>query len=193
MCSTPADPRHLGPGIRLLLWGIQSPINFGMLLRVAETYRVPIAAVGAEHVVSSTTSDFACGALQRVGFASLADSAAVHAWRGPGRLIATSIERDATALPEFQFEPGDVVALGNEYDGLPATLEQNADHRIVIPMADVWTPKPRSASPIDPTGVAAVARVGQPNLNVAMAGGIVCYQAYVQAMVAWSARGDAFV
>jgi tRNA (cytidine/uridine-2'-O-)-methyltransferase len=187
-----ADPRHAGPGIRLLLWGIQSPINFGMILRVAETYRVPVAAVGAERTLTSTTSDFACGALERAGFARLADAAAVRAWQGNARLIATSIARDAAALPDFRFQPGDVVVLGNEYDGLAPEIASSADARIVIPMADVWTPKPRSKNPIDPSRTAPVAHDGEPNLNVAMAGGIVCYAAYVQAMAAWSAREPSF-
>ena len=184
----PMDPSRNGPGIRLLLWDLQSPINLGMLLRVAETYRVPVGVLGAAQVPSPATRDFACGALERAGFAELADAAAALAWRGRGRLIATSIDRGAANLPDFRFEPGDVVALGNEYDGLPAAAETAADCRIVIPMADVWTPKPRSASPIDPARVAPVARDGEPNLNVAIAGAIVCYAAYVQAMTAWSMR-----
>ncbi len=183
-----ADPSQHGPGIRLLLWDLQSPINLGMLLRVAETYRVPVGVLGAGRSHPPATSDFACGALERVGFAPLADAAAAHAWRGNGRLIATSIERGAANLPDFRFAPGDVVALGNEYDGLPETVARAAHCRIVIPMADVWTPKPRSRSPIDPERVAPVARDGEPNLNVAMAGAIVCYAAYVQAMTAWSGR-----
>jgi hypothetical protein len=59
-------PSQIGSGIRLLLWDIRSPINFGMLLRVAETYRVAVAAFGPEHALSTTTRDFACGALERV-------------------------------------------------------------------------------------------------------------------------------
>ena len=113
------DPRQTGPGIRLLLWEIQSPINFGMLLRVAETYHVPVGALGSRDVLADAghnamVSDFACGALTRRGFAALADPAAADAWRSGGRLVATSIDRDAVALPEFRFRPGDVVVLGND-------------------------------------------------------------------------------
>jgi tRNA G18 (ribose-2'-O)-methylase SpoU len=182
------DPGRRGPGIRLLLWNVQSAINLGMLLRVAETYRVPVGILGAGPVLSATTSDFACGALERVGFTALSDAAAAHAWRGKGRLIATSIDRAAASLPEFCFTPGDVVALGNEYDGLPAEIDAAADCKIIIPMAEVWTPKPPSRSPIDPARSKPVARDGEPNLNVAMAGGIICYAAYIQAMAAWSSR-----
>jgi tRNA G18 (ribose-2'-O)-methylase SpoU len=181
------DPNLTGPGIRLLLWGLQSSINFGMLLRVAETYRVPVGALGTNLAASTTARDFACGALERIGFAHFTDGDAALAWPGAGRLIATSIERGAEPLSRFRFAPGDVVVLGNEYDGLPAEVQKRADCALMIPMADVWTPKPRSANPIDPTRTAPVARDGAPNLNVAVAGAIICYAAYVQAMEAWSA------
>jgi tRNA G18 (ribose-2'-O)-methylase SpoU len=181
-------PDQAGSGIRLVLWGIQSPINFGMLLRVAETYRVGVAAFGPDLSQSSTVRDFACGALERAGYSRVDDVAALQAWRGDGRLIATSIEHGAQPLPDFRFAPGDVVALGNEYDGLPHELEHHADCRLIIPMAAVWTPKPRSASPIDPSRTAPVARDGTPNLNVAMAGAIICYAAHAQALREWSGR-----
>jgi tRNA G18 (ribose-2'-O)-methylase SpoU len=187
-----SDPGHSGSGIRLLLWDILSPVNLGMLLRVAETYRAPVAVFGGDRVMAdasqqATVSDFACGALQRRGFDALADAKAADIWRGGARLIATSIESGATTLPEFRFQPGDVVALGNEYDGLPDAFVASASAKIIIPMAEVWTPKPRSVHPIDPARTAPVARDGEANLNVAMAGGIICYAAYVQAIRAWSA------
>jgi tRNA G18 (ribose-2'-O)-methylase SpoU len=180
-------PDQIGSGIRLLLWDIRSPINFGMLLRVAETYRAPIAAFGTEHSLSATARDFACGALERVGYTEIENVAGLRTWQGKSRLVATSIERGSESLPDFHFVPGDVIALGNEYDGLPAELESRADCKLRIPMADVWTPKPRSSSPIDPNRTAPVAREGSPNLNVAMAGAIICYAAYTQALQRWVA------
>jgi tRNA G18 (ribose-2'-O)-methylase SpoU len=182
-----SDPSQAGPGIKLLLWNLQSAINFGMLLRVAETYRVPIGVFGDNLAASTTARDFACGAIERVGFERLPDATAALAWRGHGRLIATSIEHGAEPLSHFQFEPGDVVVLGNEYDGLPPTVEKHANRRLLIPMADVWTPKPHSVNPIDAARTAPVARDGTPNLNVAIAGAIVCYAAYIQAVKEWSA------
>jgi tRNA G18 (ribose-2'-O)-methylase SpoU len=186
--QTPApDPNQIGSGIRLVLWDIRSPINFGMLLRVAETYRVAVAAFGPEHALSTTTPDFACGALERVGYTEIEDVSNLETWQSKGRLVATSIERGAESLSDFRFMPGDVIALGNEYDGLPPELERRADCKLRIPMADVWTPKPRSSSPIDATRIAPVARDGSPNLNVAMAGAIICYAAHTQALQQWLA------
>ena len=186
------QPQGRSAGIRLLLWGLQSPINIGMLLRVAESYRVPVGILGSAAVrndvgAMATVGDFACGALQRAGFESLANEADIARWRGNNRLVATDTDRGTTALSDFRFEPGDIVMLGNEYDGLPADIAARADHRLTIPMADVWTPKPRSLSPIDPNRVAPVARDGQPNLNVAIAGAIICYAAYLQAVADRSA------
>jgi tRNA G18 (ribose-2'-O)-methylase SpoU len=178
-------PDQIGSGIRLLLWDIRSPVNFGMLLRVAETYRAPIAAFGAEHSLSATARDFACGALERVGYTEIDNLSSLRTWQGKSRLVATSIERSSASLADFRFLPGDVVALGNEYDGLPPELERGADSKLRIPMADVWTPKPRSSSPIDPGRTAPVARDGSPNLNVAMAGAIICYAAHTQALQRW--------
>ncbi|HXO67424.1 MAG TPA: TrmH family RNA methyltransferase [Bradyrhizobium sp.] len=186
----PAHPSQAGSGIRLLLWDIQSPINFGMLLRLAETYRVPVAAYGRDHTSSTTARDFACGALERAGLRLLPDISSLGAWQGNGRLIATTIEAGSESLLDFRFLPDDVIVLGNEYDGLPPELERSAHVRLTIPMADVWTPKPRSASPIDPTRVAPVSRDGSPNLNVAMAGGIICYAAHARALQDWANRLD---
>jgi tRNA G18 (ribose-2'-O)-methylase SpoU len=189
--QTPApDPNQTGSGIRLLLWDIRSPINFGMLLRVAETYRAPIAAFGMEHSLSATARDFACGALERAGYTEIENVSSLGTWQGKSRLVATSIERGAESLSDFRFVRGDVIALGNEYDGLPPELEGRADCKLRIPMTDVWTPKPRSSSPIDPTRTAPVARDGSPNLNVAMAGAIICYAAHIQALQQWLASQD---
>jgi tRNA G18 (ribose-2'-O)-methylase SpoU len=183
----PPHPSQIGSGIRLLLWDLRSPINFGMLLRVAETYRAPIAAFGTEHSLSPTARDFACGALERVGFTQIENVSSLETWQGKSRLVATSIEHGSESLPDFRFLPCDVIALGNEYDGLPAELESRADRKLRIPMADVWTPKPRSSSPIDPIRTAPVARDGSPNLNVAIAGAIICYAAHTQSLQRWAA------
>lgn len=166
------------PGLTLLLYELRSPINIGMILRVAETYgiRVEIAAsqsILADTEKAKTISDFACGALQRKGYGEIASLPDTTQGR---RLIATSIEDDSVELPAFNFRHGDIVLLGNEYDGLPAEVFRASTARLKIPMADVWTPKPQSHNPIDSQRAAPVSRDGMPNLNVAMAAGIICYQ-----------------
>jgi tRNA G18 (ribose-2'-O)-methylase SpoU len=169
------------PSLTLLLYGLQSPANIGMILRVAETYRVGVAIHGSESVLDNpeklrTVEDFACGAVERVGFRRTAAAADLEPLRAGGRLVAASLDPRSRAVWDFGFEPGDVVVLGNEYDGLPESVARDCAASVHIPMPDVWTPKPRSSDPIDPTRTTPVARDGRPNLNVAIAGGIVCYQ-----------------
>jgi len=93
-------------------------------------------------------------------------------------LVATTITSDTVALPDFAWQQGDVVALGNEYDGLPAELVRDAAVRLRIPMPDGYAPKPLSRHPIDPSRTAPVTRQGKPSLNVAVSAGIIAYSAY---------------
>lgn len=172
---------EVAASITLLLWNIRSPINLGMLLRVAETYQVAVAVHGSTDILGSsekmrTVSDFACGALQRIGLTELRDEAAVTAFSQGRRVIATTIERSSSRLDRFAPAAGDIFMLGNEYDGLPASALAMAELAVHIPMADVWTPKPQSHQPIDAQRSATVSRDGMPSLNVAMAGGIICYR-----------------
>lgn len=180
------------PGCTLVLDGLQSPINIGMILRVAETYQFRVAildrfGVLADREKRQTIADFACGALERRGYRLLADEAALTAARRGGRLIATAIEGKAVLLPRHRFRPGDMIVLGNEYDGLSAGMVAGADLVLRIPMPEVWTPKPPTRNPIDPTRTGPVARDGRPNLNVALSAAIVCYSGYLSIEAAHAA------
>ncbi len=173
------------PGLEFLLYGLQSPINIGMILRVAETYRFYVSIYDPFCVLDRpdnlrTISDFSCGALPRRGFRDLADDAAIARILRGRRLVATSIVPTRFALPDFSFCRGDVFALGNEYDGLPEGLLSQADPVLHIPMPPGFMPKPKALHPIDPDRTAPVARDGQPNLNVAITAAILCYAAYLR-------------
>jgi tRNA G18 (ribose-2'-O)-methylase SpoU len=179
--------RAVGDGgllrLELLLYALQSPINLGMILRVAETYGVRVAIHDRHGVLDdpdkvATMEDFSCGAAERWGFQRIDDTAALERLRTGRRLIATSIEADSRALSDHRFQPADLIVLGNEYDGLPDDVVATADLTLWVPMPAVWTPKPPSRNPIDPRRTASVARDGKPNLNVAMTAGIICYSAY---------------
>lgn len=183
MSSSLSRAPHEAQALELLLYGLQSPINIGMILRVAETYQFRVSIYDQFRVFDdaerlATITDFSCGALARRGYQTLADEAELAlAWRGK-RLVATSIAPTCSTLSEFDFRAGDIFALGNEYDGLPDAIMARADHVVHIPMPAVWTPKPKATRPIDPRRTANVAHDGQPNLNVAMSAGILCYAAY---------------
>jgi tRNA G18 (ribose-2'-O)-methylase SpoU len=191
------EPASEGSGLEFLLVGLQSPINIGMILRVAETYQCRVSIYDPHRVLDDaakfrTITDFACGAAARWGFRSLRDEAELEAIVAGRRLVATSIEAGASALPDFHFRRGDLFALGNEYDGLSDDLIARADKVVTIPMPNVWTPKPKSSNPIDPLRTTAVARDGQPNLNVAMSASIICYAAFLdRARAAHSAGASA--
>lgn len=177
--------RNRDPGLEFLLYGLQSPINIGMILRVAETYRFRVSIYDQFRVLDDsgklrTISDFSCGALPRRGFRGLAGDAAVTQLLCGRRLIATSTVPSSCALPDFRFCRGDLFALGNEYDGLPDALVSRADAVLHIPMPAGFAPKPKAYQPIDPDRTAPVARDGEPNLNVAMTAGILCYAAYLK-------------
>jgi tRNA G18 (ribose-2'-O)-methylase SpoU len=178
---------HDSPGLEFLLYGLQSPINIGMILRIAETYRFRTSIYDQFRVLDdperfSTIKDFACGAVSRLGFNVLADEAALAQALHGRRLVATSVVPTGCELPDYKFRRGDLFALGNEYDGLPDTIVSQADSVLHIPMPAGWTPKPEAKRPIDPSRTAPVARDGQPNLNVAMTAAILCYAAYVSAL-----------
>jgi tRNA(Leu) C34 or U34 (ribose-2'-O)-methylase TrmL len=185
-------PAAVNLRLEFLLYGLQSPINIGMILRVAETYRFRVSIYDRYGVLENaekfhTVKDFSCGAVDRQGFRLIRDDALLGKMLEGRRLLATAIECSTAALPDHRFQNGDLFALGNENDGLPDELIGRAETVLHIPMPAIFTPKPASRHPIDPARTTPVARDGQPNLNVAISAGIICYSAYLD----WLARaGD---
>lgn len=167
---------------RFLLYGLQSPINIGMILRLAETFRMGVLiydqhGVLDDHDRLQTISDFACGALERVPPIVLRAAPAVWQTIGDCTLVATTLAADAIRLPDFDWRAAErmVIALGNEYDGLPDEVTGRATLRLMIPLPEGFHPKPASAHPIDPARTRPVAHEGQPNLNVAISAGVIAY------------------
>lgn len=176
------DRAYASLGLELLLFAVQSPINIGMIMRVAEAYCFTVSIFDPYHVLQDrekfkTIEDFACGSLPRRNFVLLEDEAALALHRAGRRLIVTSIFPSVSSLPMVRFQAGDIIAFGNEYDGVPDKLVGEADLKFHIPMPETWIPKPLSWYPIDPTR-GSVLHDGTPNLNVAISAGIVCYSAY---------------
>ncbi len=171
--------------LELLLYGLQSPVNIGMALRIAESFCFKASILDLDGVLEdpeklATAGDFACGAMSRQACRRLGGARALADLRRGRRFIATSIGRNATPLTEFHFLTGDLIALGNEYDGLPDEVVAGADALLHVPTPEVWLPKEKAHSPIDPQRTAPVARDGEPSLNVAVTAGIVCYAAYAK-------------
>jgi len=186
--QSPARDAFTALQLQLILVGLQSPINIGLILRLAEAYSFSVNSIDSDRVFNdpgkmSTVSDFACGALLRRGLHRLESMESLTQLRRGRRLIATAIGENTMPLTGFQFQPGDLVALGNEYDGLSDKFVREADVVIQVPTPPVWMPKEPSNQPIDPQRKAPVARDGEPSLNVAVTAGIVCYAAYAQWLV----------
>jgi tRNA G18 (ribose-2'-O)-methylase SpoU len=156
-----------------------------MILRIAEAYQFNVSILDQGDVLGdpeklSTVRDFGCGAMSRRSFRKLANPAELAKLRPGRRLIATTIGSDALSLKNFHFQPGDLIVMGNEYDGLPDEVATSADVRLYVPIPASLMPKEKSHSPIDPSRIAPVSRAGQLSLNVAVTAGIVCYAAYTQ-------------
>jgi len=172
-----------GLGLSLLLYGLQSPINVGAVLRAAETLALKVdiwdeAGLFADPAKRDCIADFSCGAFARGAFRLLDQRP--RAGDARGRAVATCLADDAIPLPEFRFEAGDRIAIGNEYDGLPQSFIAAAGARLSIPMANVWTPKPPSRNPIDPGRAPRDPDDGAPVFSAPMAAGIVGYAAFIQ-------------
>lgn len=165
--------------LSFLLNDIQSPINIGQCLRTAETYGIDVyfhdpRCIATDPAKLRTIGDFSCGALERRAFRSVA-SLGTFLCSHSGRVVATTLCPDAVRLPEFHFEPGDLIVLGNEYDGVDSDVIGMADCKVYVPMPPGCLPKLRSSSPIDPMRHHAVKQNGVPNLNVSVTAGIVAY------------------
>jgi tRNA G18 (ribose-2'-O)-methylase SpoU len=177
-----------GTGYKLLLYDLQSPVNIGQILRTGEQFHIDVIVYDPRDIFSDPTkrrtiSDFSCGALSRHPPKLIPDYSVFRAMHD-GRLVATCLRPDAMLLNNFYFRRQDTIILGNEYDGLPASVIDAADASLYIPLPKAELPKPASFSAIDPARSAAVAQNGVPNLNVAMTASIISYTSYLQSSFA---------
>lgn len=144
------------PQLVLMVSAVQDPGNVGAIIRAAEAF-------GATGIVTSpTTADpmgwkalrGAMGSTFRLPVArqSLADAA--EAAKSRGVRVAAAVPRDGTAVARIDLRRPVAVMLGGEGAGLPADLLQLVDDRLTVPMRP----------PVE-------------SLNVAIAAGIVAYEA----------------
>lgn len=167
--------------MHIVLCGLQSPVNIGMILRSAEAFETGVVIVDAFRVLQAsqarrTVSDFACGALERLSPPIRADYADLGDLRG--RLIAAVAEGRGAPLDGFDWRGDDIVLIGNEYDGIPPLVAERAEASVSIAMSRRRHPKPPSQQPIDPSRVTQIADPAAPALNAAVAASIVMSQAF---------------
>lgn len=171
--------------VRFLLYDIQSAVNLGQVLRLAETLRIDLEIFDPRNLLGDTenykiVSDFSCGAFDRLVRTKLLDRTRLDTSLGHGRLIATCVGKDAAGLPDFCFADDDLVLFGNEYDGLPEEILARAPVKLYVPLPPAVLNKPRSYMPIDPVRKEGVGSEGVPSLSVSATCAIVAYAVHIQ-------------
>lgn len=125
------------PQLVLMLHDLQDPGNVGAIVRAAE-------ACGATGIICGerTADPFGWKALRgsmgssfRLPIATrqLLDEALATARENGLRILAT-VARGGTTLPDCDLRKPSAILLGSEGAGLPATLVEQADERLSIPM-----------------------------------------------------------
>lgn len=121
--------------MRLALFQPDIPQNVGACIRQSACFGVEL------HVVEPTGFRFDDRAMKRAALdygplshmTRHADWEAFQRDRGRGRLVLFTT-RGATPLPEFRFQPEDVLLFGKESAGAPDYVHAAADARVFIPI-----------------------------------------------------------
>ena len=119
--------------MRVALYQPDQAGNVGTILRLGACLGVPV------DIVEPCGFPFSDRALKRAGmdYAALAEVTRHADWARfdatrTGRLVLLTTAGD-TRLDAAHFEPGDVLLLGSESAGVPATVHAQADLRVRIP------------------------------------------------------------
>jgi tRNA (cytidine/uridine-2'-O-)-methyltransferase len=145
--------------LRLALYEPDIPQNTGALLRLAVCFGVgveliePMGFLFDDRRLRRAALDYAAPAEVR----RHASWSAFHAAREAGSRLVLMTTSGDVALDRFAFAPGDIILLGRESAGVPATVHAAADARIVIRL-----------------------RAEARSLNVALAGAIALHEALRQ-------------
>lgn len=125
--------------MHLALYQPDIPQNAGTLLRLGACLDVTL------HIVGPAGFDISDRRLKRAGLDYLDKARIVRhvAWadfedwrRGPpARRLILLTTRAPLAYVDFRFRPDDVLMLGRETAGVPASVHEAADARLAIPMA----------------------------------------------------------
>jgi tRNA (cytidine/uridine-2'-O-)-methyltransferase len=123
--------------VRIALYQPDIAGNTGTILRLAACL-----ALGVD-LIEPAGFDLSDRALRRAGMdypemAALTrhvDWAAFEGWRvSEGRRLVLFTTKSTLPYTDFSFTPGDVLLFGRESAGVPDTVHQAADHRLLIPM-----------------------------------------------------------
>jgi len=122
--------------VRLALFEPDIPQNTGAILRLGACLGVavdiiePCGFVLDDRRLRRAGMDY----LDRVAMSRHASWEAFH--RGPAGRLVLLTTRGEDRLPGFRFRNGDTILLGRESAGVPETVHDAADARVVIPMTE---------------------------------------------------------
>jgi tRNA (cytidine/uridine-2'-O-)-methyltransferase len=121
--------------MRLALFQPAIPQNVGACIRLSACFGLELDVVGPtafrmdDRAMKRAALDY--GPLSHLTVH--ADWDAFQSARPPGRLVLFTT-KGATPLPDFAFQPDDVLLFGSEPTGAPEFVHQAADARVVIPI-----------------------------------------------------------
>jgi tRNA (cytidine/uridine-2'-O-)-methyltransferase len=123
--------------VALALFQPDIPQNTGTILRLAACLGVTV------HIIGPTGFELSDRSLKRAGMDYLDHATLVRhtgwtafdTWRreAGARLILMTTKAETT-YTGFAFAPGDVILLGRESAGVPETVHDAADQRLLVPM-----------------------------------------------------------
>jgi len=124
--------------MRVALYQPDIPQNAGTILRLCACLDVAVDMIEPAGFQASDRAFRRAGLdyLDSVDLTRHRSFAAFQTWRrerAPARLILLTT-RAETAYTDFAFAPGDILLLGRESAGVPASIQEAADARIRIPL-----------------------------------------------------------
>ncbi|SIQ21895.1 tRNA (cytidine/uridine-2'-O-)-methyltransferase [Rhizobium sp. RU35A] len=150
--------------LRIALYQPDIPGNTGTILRLAACLGLQVDIIEPAGFVLSDKN------LRRAGMDYLASVTMTRHvnwqqfedWRrAEGRRLVLASTRAAERYTDFRFADGDILLFGRESAGVPDSVHETADHRVIIPMVD-----------------------GQRSINVAVSAAMIAGEAMRQ--IAWS-------
>ena len=127
------------PPLRIALYQPDIPGNTGTILRLAACLGLGV------DIIAPAGFDLSDRNLKRAGMDYLASVAltrhvnwaAFDGWRrAENRRLVLASTKAATRYTDFTFRPGDILLLGRESAGVPESVHEAADARLLIPMVE---------------------------------------------------------
>jgi TrmH family RNA methyltransferase len=122
----------------IILNELQDPGNMGTIIRTADALGMDaVVAVSSCEVFNPKVVRAAMGSVMRLTVLEMKDSGEVLELCRKNNIItgAAVLSSDSVALDKYSFSSKNAVWIGNEGNGLPETLANSCDKRLLIPMS----------------------------------------------------------